>query len=56
MNDLPEGVYEMSGQVDHPSWLRLIGMDPNVFQVIVGNPSLLPDSVLVTPPETDIDE
>jgi YbbR domain-containing protein len=56
VNDLPEGVYEMSGQVEHPSWVTLIGMDPSVFQVIVGNPSLLPDSSLVAPPEAESDE
>lgn len=56
VNDLPEGVYEMSGQVDHPSWVELIGMDPALFQVIVGNPPLLPDSSLVATPEDESHE
>ncbi|MBU8871469.1 MAG: hypothetical protein KOO60_11445 [Gemmatimonadales bacterium] len=33
-----EGVYELSGQVDHPSWLTVIRLEPAEFQVIVGDP------------------
>ena len=33
-----EGVYALSGQVDPPTWLTVIGLDPPMLQVIVGNP------------------
>ena len=41
VGDLPEGIYSMPGQVDYPAWMTLIGITPNSFQVIVGNPPLL---------------
>ncbi len=33
-----EGIYSLAGQVDTPPWLTVIGLDPPVLQVIVGNP------------------
>ncbi len=33
-----EGIYALSGQVDPPTWLTVIGLDPPMLQVIVGNP------------------
>jgi hypothetical protein len=42
VGSLPEGVYLLSGQIEHPPWLTLIGMNPSEFQVIVGNPVTLP--------------
>ncbi len=42
VGSLPEGVYLLSGQIEHPPWLTLIGMNPSEFQVIVGNPGTLP--------------
>jgi hypothetical protein len=56
VNDLPQGVYDMAGQVEHPSWVTLLGMDPPSFRVIVGNPALEPDSTRLTAPETGPDE
>jgi len=44
VGDLPEGVYVLSGQVEYPPWLTLIGLTPAEFQVIVGNPPAEPDS------------
>jgi YbbR domain-containing protein len=38
VGSLAEGVYQLAGQVDYPPWLTLIGMNPEEFQVIVGNP------------------
>jgi YbbR domain-containing protein len=56
VNDLPEGVYDMAGQVEHPAWLTLIGMDPASFRVIVGNPTFAPDSTGLEAPEAGPDE
>jgi len=42
---LEEGIYQMTGQVDKPAWLEIIGLDPPEFQVIVGNPPVFPDSL-----------
>ena len=39
VGDLPEGMYVLSGQVEYPPWLTLIGLDPAEFQVIVGQPA-----------------
>ena len=42
----PIGVYNLSGQVDIPPWLTLLGIDPPEFKVIVGDPPLQnPDPV-----------
>jgi YbbR domain-containing protein len=38
VGDREEGVYSLSGQVDAPPWLTVIGFDPPRLQVIVGNP------------------
>lgn len=38
VGDLPSGVYTLPGQVDCPSWLTLIRINPSEFKVIVGNP------------------
>ena len=38
VGDLPTGVYTLPGQVDCPSWLTLIRINPAEFKVIVGNP------------------
>lgn len=46
VGDLPEGNYQLEGQIDHPPWLEIVGMDPPDFQVIVGHPSVPLDSVL----------
>lgn len=46
-----EGIYVLAGQVDPPSWLTIIGLDPPLLQVIVGNP-VLSDSVQV---ETEVE-
>ncbi len=40
VGDRGVGVYSLPGQVDYPSWLTLIGIEPPRFQVIVGNPPL----------------
>lgn len=40
VGSLTEGVYWLTGQVEHPEWVELLGMDPVEFQVIVGNPPL----------------
>lgn len=34
---LEQGVHMVSGQADLPSWLTLIGLDPQEFQVVVGH-------------------
>lgn len=39
VGSLPEGIYTLPGEVEYPSWLTLIGLDPPEFQVIVGNPA-----------------
>lgn len=39
VGSLPEGIYNLPGEVEYPSWLTLIGLDPPEFQVIVGNPT-----------------
>jgi len=48
VGDRPEGVYSLAGQVAYPPWLKLLGIVPSHFQVIVGNPPLphtaVPDS------------
>lgn len=44
VGSLPEGVYVMGGQVEYPPWLTLIGLTPDEFQVIVGNPPAVIDS------------
>ena len=35
-----EGVYLLPGEVDHPSWLTLLGLSPAHFRAIVGDPPL----------------
>lgn len=47
-----EGVYRLPGQVDHPSWLTFLRLEPSDFQVIVGNPPMGP-SVEEEPSEGD---
>lgn len=42
VGDREEGIYFLPGQVDHPSWLTFLRLDPPNFQVIVGNPDQLP--------------
>jgi len=41
-----EGIYVLGGQIDPPPWLTVIGLDPPMLQVIVGNP-VFSDSVVV---------
>ena len=38
VGNLAEGLYVLPGQVDYPSWLTVMGLDPPEFQVIVGQP------------------
>ncbi len=38
VDNLAEGVFVLAGQVVHPDWLTLIRLEPEQFQVIVGNP------------------
>ncbi len=45
VGDLDEGIYNLTGQVDHPDWLEIIGLDPPRFQVIVGQPTVSLDSL-----------
>ncbi len=45
VGNLDEGIYELKGQVDKPDWLEVIGLDPPIFQVIVGSPSVSLDSL-----------
>lgn len=40
VGDRPTGVYELPGQAELPSWLTLLGLAPDHFRVIVGNPPL----------------
>jgi YbbR domain-containing protein len=40
VGDLPEGQYLLPGQVDCPPWLTLLGVVPDQFRVIVGDPPL----------------
>lgn len=47
VGDLPEGIYQMPGQIDHPDWLEIVGLDPSDFQVIVGHPAVSLDSLIV---------
>ena len=44
VGQLPDGIYILNGQVEHPPWLTIIGLNPPEFQVIVGNPPAIPDS------------
>lgn len=44
VGSLDEGVYVLSGQVEYPSWLTLIGLKPAELQVIVGNPAVVADT------------
>jgi len=46
VGNLAEGVYQLPGQIDHPPWLEIVGLDPPEFQVIVGHPSVSLDSLL----------
>lgn len=45
VGNLEEGIYQLTGQVEKPDWLEVIGLDPPVFQVIVGSPTVLRDSL-----------
>ncbi len=57
VGDRPEGVYDLPGQVDHPSWLTWTRLDPPVFQVIVGNPPVVDsDAPQVSPNGSDESE
>ncbi len=46
VGSLAEGIYQLPGQIDHPPWLDIVGLDPPEFQVIVGHPSVSLDSLL----------
>lgn len=52
VGSLPEGKYVLSGEVDYPPWLDLIGLDPPRFQVIVGNPTAPTDTSVVPGSQT----
>ncbi len=45
VGNLDEGIYQLTGQVDKPDWLEVIGLDPPEFQVIVGSPTVSLDSL-----------
>jgi YbbR domain-containing protein len=49
VGSLAEGVHVLSGQVEYPPWLTLIGLKPSEFQVIVGNPPSMPDTSSADP-------
>lgn len=44
VGDLAEGIYVLPGQVEPPSWLKVIALKPKEFQVIVGHPSVPVDT------------
>jgi len=53
---MEEGIYQITGQVDKPDWLEVTGLDPALFQVIVGSPSAPSDSLIVPILEVGNDE
>lgn len=40
VGDRPVGVYELPGRAEHPDWVTLLGLAPDRFRVIVGDPPL----------------
>lgn len=44
VGDLAEGIYVLPGQVEPPSWLKVMALKPKEFQVIVGHPLVPADS------------
>jgi len=53
VGNLEEGIYQLSGQVDKPDWLEVIGLTPAPFQVIVGSPATAVDSLTVPVSEAE---